>query len=199
VADLALGDELGHRPDRLLDRRVGIDAVLVVEVDVIDAEALQRGIAGLAHILRVAAHAEELAVLAAHVGELRRQHDVVATVGDRLADELLVRERPVHVGGVDEVDAELERAVDRRDRLALVAGAVELRHPHAAEPLGRDLERRRAAAKCSPVHVKSSFVARLSALATRPTRGPYGRGPHALVPARRALSDEMPIRASYGC
>ena len=39
VADLALRDELGHRADGLLDRRVGVDAVLVVEVDVVDAEA----------------------------------------------------------------------------------------------------------------------------------------------------------------
>ena len=38
------------------------------------------------------------------------------------------------------VDAELERAVDRRDRLGLVGVAVELRHPHAAEAQGGDLE-----------------------------------------------------------
>ena len=38
VAHLALGDELGHRPDRLLDRHVRVGAVLVVEVDVVDAE-----------------------------------------------------------------------------------------------------------------------------------------------------------------
>ena len=34
-ADLARLDELGHRADGLLDRRVGVDAVLVVEVDVV--------------------------------------------------------------------------------------------------------------------------------------------------------------------
>ena len=38
VAHLALGDELGHRPDGLLDRHVEVGAVLVVEVDVVDAE-----------------------------------------------------------------------------------------------------------------------------------------------------------------
>jgi hypothetical protein len=38
VADLALLDELRHRADRLLDRTVSVDAVLVVEVDVVDAE-----------------------------------------------------------------------------------------------------------------------------------------------------------------
>ena len=34
VAHLALLDQLGHRADRLLDRHLGIDPVLVVEVDV---------------------------------------------------------------------------------------------------------------------------------------------------------------------
>src|SRR4051794_8269214 len=140
VAHLALRDELGHRPDGLLDRHAPVDAVLVVEVDVLDAEALQRGVAGAAHVLRAAVDAQALAVLAAYVAELRRDHDAVAAVGDRAADELLVRERAVHVGGVGGVDAELERAVDRPDRLVLVAPAVELRHAHAAEAHRADLE-----------------------------------------------------------
>ena len=59
--------------------------------------------------------------------------DPVAVVSDRPADEVLVRERPVHVRGVEEGDPELERAVDRRDRLAFIGGAVELGHPHAAQ------------------------------------------------------------------
>ena len=40
VGDLPLGDELGHGPDRLLDRHVGVDPVQVVELDAVDAEAL---------------------------------------------------------------------------------------------------------------------------------------------------------------
>jgi hypothetical protein len=41
VQDLALGDQLGERADGFLDRRVGVDAVLVVEVDAVGSEALQ--------------------------------------------------------------------------------------------------------------------------------------------------------------
>ena len=40
IAHLAFFDEPRHRPDRLLDRHIGVDAVLVVQVDRIDAEAL---------------------------------------------------------------------------------------------------------------------------------------------------------------
>jgi hypothetical protein len=41
VAHLALGHELRHRPDRLLDRGRAVDAVQVVEVDVVDPEPPQ--------------------------------------------------------------------------------------------------------------------------------------------------------------
>ena len=38
--------ELGHGSDGVLDRGFGVDAVLVVEVDVVNAEALEGGVAG---------------------------------------------------------------------------------------------------------------------------------------------------------
>ena len=62
---------------------------------------------------------------------------LVAPVGDRAADELLVVAVPVRVGGVEHRHAELEGAVDGGDRLRLVGCAVELGHAHAAEPFGR--------------------------------------------------------------
>ena len=40
-ADLSLPDQFGHGADRLLDGHGGIDAVLVVEVEVLDAEPLE--------------------------------------------------------------------------------------------------------------------------------------------------------------
>ena len=42
----------------------------------------------------------------------------------------------VHVGGVEEGDAAIERVVDGRDRFLLAAAAVELAHAHAAEADG---------------------------------------------------------------
>jgi hypothetical protein len=44
--------------------------------------------------------------------------------------------RAVDVGGVEEIDAELDGAVDGGDRLAVVAGSIEVGHPHAAKPHG---------------------------------------------------------------
>src|ERR1035437_8976345 len=133
---LAGRDQLAHRPHRLLDGYVGVDAVLVVEVDVIDTEPLQAGVAGAVHMLggAVDGHAP---VRRALETELRGDHDLGAMPGNGLPDKPLVGERPVHVGGVEEVDAKLQGTMDRGDRLALIAvrgGAVEVGHAHAAEP-----------------------------------------------------------------
>ena len=138
-AHLALGHELGHRPDRLLNRGVGVDAVLVVEVDVVDAEPLEGAVAGLAHVLGTAVDgALGRVVGVADDAELGGDDRLVALPGQRLADEHLVGVRPVHVGGVEEVDPELERPVDGGGRLLVVGRTVEVGHPHAAQALAGD-------------------------------------------------------------
>jgi hypothetical protein len=74
--------------------------------------------------------------------ELGREHDAVAAPRERAPEQLLVRERPVDLGGVEEVHPELERPIERRERLRLVGLAVRLAHPHAAEPEARHLRAR---------------------------------------------------------
>lgn len=51
VADLAGGDQLGHGPDALLDRDVRVDAVQVVQVDVVRTEVAQRAVGRAADVL----------------------------------------------------------------------------------------------------------------------------------------------------
>ena len=139
VADLAGIDQLGHRAHRLLDRDVRIDAVLVVEVDVVDGQAAQRRVAGGQHVLGSAVDAAGAGIVGiADDPELGRQHDLVAPVGDRAPDELLVGVRAVAVRGVQQCDPEVECTMDRRHRLALVGAAVELGHAHASQPLSGD-------------------------------------------------------------
>jgi hypothetical protein len=41
MQDLALGHQLGQRANRVLDRRVRVDPVLVVEVDAVGTQPLQ--------------------------------------------------------------------------------------------------------------------------------------------------------------
>ena len=52
--------------------------------------------------------------------ELRRDHDAIANRRERFADELFVRERPVHFGGVEERDAAVDGRADEPNARLLV-------------------------------------------------------------------------------
>jgi alcohol dehydrogenase class IV len=140
VANLARVDEGLHRTPRLFDGHGPINSVLIVEVDDVNAETAKRLLTGAHHVLGLAVDPLERAVLSALVAKLRGQYDLAATVPDGAPHEHLIRERPVHVGGVEEVDTTVDRLVDRRDRLCVVANPVELAHAHATEALLGDLE-----------------------------------------------------------
>ena len=123
VAHLALRDQLRDRADGVLDRRVRVDAVLVVQIDVVGAEAAQRTLDRGADVGRAAVQVAWAAAGVRDHAELRGQHHLVAAALERLADEFLVGVRAVDLGGVDERDAEVERAVDGADRLRVVGPA----------------------------------------------------------------------------
>jgi hypothetical protein len=141
VADLALLHQLRHRPHRLLDRNVRINAVLVVEIDVVHAEAAQRALARAVHVLGAAVDPAAARVFGiADDPELGGQDHLVAPLCDGAPDQLLVGVRPVHVRCVQQGDPEVEGELNRGQRFGLVSLAVELGHPHAAESLGRHFQ-----------------------------------------------------------
>src|SRR5689334_279293 len=100
---LAGRDELRHRAYRLLDRRLRIDAMLVVEIDVVGAEPLQRSLDRFADVLGPAVGA----AVAERADEFRREDVLIALPLDRAADELLVLADGVHLRRIEEVDAEV--------------------------------------------------------------------------------------------
>jgi hypothetical protein len=112
--------------------------VLVVQVDVVHTEPLQGLLAALPHVGRITAH-PELAPRGDDA-ELGREHHLVAPTRDGAADQFLVRALAVHVRGVDQRHAQVESAVQGRDRLDVVVHPVGVAHPHAAKPLRADLE-----------------------------------------------------------
>src|SRR3954453_2515783 len=131
---LAALDEPAHLADRILDRHVGIDPVLVIEVDRIEAEPLQAGIAGLPDIFGAAIDAVGAAGLAG-LAELGRDHEVVAPLSlQRAADQLLVLAPAIHVGAVEMIDPEIDRAMDQLHPGLVVARPVSAGQRHAAEP-----------------------------------------------------------------
>src|SRR5688572_7393709 len=149
IAHLPLLHEPRHGPDRLLDRDGRIDAVLVVEVDHVHAESLQARVARLRHVLRTAIDARGPIGLS-EIAELGGEHDLVALPAQGGGEELLVVAPAVHVGGVDEVHAKVQRAVHDGDRLCVVTGTIGAGHRHTAESDGADLET--ALAETSPLH-----------------------------------------------
>ena len=114
VERLACLDHVVESFAGLFDGRVGIEAVNLVEVDVIDVETLERGVDGGHDVLaREAAVVRRVGHGAADFGG----DDEVFAAGLELAeefagDDLTVAER-VHVGGVEEVDASLDGALDK--------------------------------------------------------------------------------------
>src|SRR4051795_5939388 len=86
MAHLAGPHQFRHGADRLLDRRVRIDPVLVVEVDRLDPEPPEARLTGLAHVVRPSVDPEEGAVRGTYVAELGGDHDLIAPVADGAPD-----------------------------------------------------------------------------------------------------------------
>src|SRR5439155_27077779 len=121
---LALGDQPGQSADGVLDGRVRVDAMLVIQVDAVGSEPGQGPLHGGADAGRAAVETPRLAAGVRDVTELRGQHDLVPAALDGPADEFLVVEGPVDLGRVEEGDTELEGPVDGADGLRLIGGPV---------------------------------------------------------------------------
>src|SRR5262245_16356115 len=120
MADLALLNESRHGADRVLDRHVGIDAMDVIEIDGVDAHALEARLAGDRHIVGLAVDAAALSARTADIAELAGNEKLVALALDRLANQLLIDTGRIGIGRVEHRDAEVDAAVNSRDRLDVV-------------------------------------------------------------------------------
>ena len=111
----------------------------VKEIDHVGPQPLQALLAGLQRIFGAAVDAA-LAVGQAQIAELGGQDRTLAPVAKGAADQFLVRALPIHVGGVDEIGAQFDGAVDGGDGPVVVRRAIDRRHGHAAQPHGRNLQ-----------------------------------------------------------
>ena len=173
VLDLAVPDQIPDRACDVFDRHVRVHAVLIEEVDRIDAEPFQRALRDLLDVLRAAVHAE-LFAFAGRVEfepELRGDHHLLAERSERLAYQLFVHERSVRLRGVEERRAEFDRGPEERDHLLSVRGwAVGGGRPHAAEPDRRDL--RAAGSESALLHRSSSIASPGRTIEPAPHRDP---------------------------
>ena len=141
VENLALAHQVADRAGDLLDRHGRIDAMLVEEVDPVGREAAQRSFDRRADRLRPAVSFDaEPAYVVEDEAELGGDRHELAPPFYRAADQRLVGERAVGLGGVEERAAEVDGAMQGRDRFRLVRRSIGLAHAHAAESNGRDFK-----------------------------------------------------------
>jgi hypothetical protein len=138
VTYLARLDQAFQGPPRVFDGHLSVDAMLVVQVDHVDTQPLKRRVARRAYVLWPTVDPDPGAIRVALVAELGGYNDLIPSSGNRGADEQLVGERTVHVGGVQQRDPEVQRLVDGVDCLALITSPVEVAHAHAAQSHGTD-------------------------------------------------------------
>ena len=117
----------------------GIEPRRPIDVDVLDAEPLQRigqevlhrrGAAVMPRKLVAGSRSAPNLTLIWTLSRLRAR--------ERFADQHLIVAHAVEIAGVEQGDAGIERGVDGGDALAAVGGAVKIRHAHAAEADGGD-------------------------------------------------------------
>ena len=146
VQGLARLDHVVQGLEGLLDRHLVVPAVDLVEVDVVGAETSQR-VVDLGH--------DRLAGQSGAVGSRPHPHvhlggddDLVAVreVPQRASDDLLAGPVGVHVGGVEEVDTELEGLLDEGSAVLLGEG------PGMGTSFGCAVAH---AAQCHPRHVEA--------------------------------------------
>jgi hypothetical protein len=137
---LPLGNEIGHGADYVLDRYRGIYPMLIQEIDVVGTQPAERAFDGLADVRRAAIQLDRALFVATDLEpELRSDHDLVSPSLDGPADQLLVGERPIHLGGVEEGATQLDGPMNGGDGfpvIPLFRRSVRLTHAHAAETEG---------------------------------------------------------------
>ena len=118
---MAVAHQLVERAHRFLDRRSRIEAMNLIQVDVLQLHPLQARLDAVHDVTtRRTTRIGALAHVAEHLG---RDHDVFARdlqVLQRLTGNLFRQSARVHVGRVDEIDNTVDRLADQPLGIALL-------------------------------------------------------------------------------
>jgi len=124
VKPLAFADQLAQHAHRLLDGDLGIDPVLVIEVDPIRPEALQRPFDGTANIGGRAVDARGAGFAVEAEAPLGGQNEAIALAFDGLTQQQLVAVRSIDFRGIEKGHSKVDRRMDRGDRFGVVGGTI---------------------------------------------------------------------------
>jgi len=143
VFDFALLYEVLHCSRDIFDGHFEVDAMLIEEIDGVDAEALERGFGDLLDVFGAAVQLVPFAVaVRICIPAKFRSDDNMST--ERLecfSDEFFVGERSVDFGGIEEGDSPRYGCAKERNHLLFVFWrTIRPTHTHAAEANGGNFE-----------------------------------------------------------
>ena len=107
----------------------------------------------MAQITRIAT-AQAVGVAVTRAAALRVNDHFVPAAADRFADQAMIVALAITRRCVEQIDAEIERAADRGDRLGILGRSIGARHAVTAETDGRHHEI--GIAKASAFHGRAS-------------------------------------------
>src|SRR5258708_30069481 len=138
-AHLAFTYEIADGPGDILHRHGWVHPMLVEQIDVIDAEPEKRCVSDLANVFgpTIGSVGHPLHKVPT---KFRRHNGLVPAPLKRPTEEFLVGIGAISLCSVEEVDPDINCAMDGGDRLRLIRFTVEVAHPHTAEAKGRDLK-----------------------------------------------------------
>ena len=145
-----LEHQFAHCADGLLYRCFWIEAMQVIQIDVIRTQAFQARLARGPHVLGPTVDA----LLAGHARALqtkfRGEHDLLAPANQELADQFLVGVRPIRISRVQEIPTQFQVRLKHPQAFGFICRTVALTHAHAPQTKARDF-------KCSKFsHYKTS-------------------------------------------
>ena len=124
TADLTGRDQLRHGTHRFFDRHLRAAPVAVVEVDLLDAQALQRGLAGALDIGRAIIDTPLIFAGLADDAEFGGNHHLLparkTTLPEEAAKQAFVVTEAVGIGAIEKVDAEFKSAFNGTYRFRVV-------------------------------------------------------------------------------
>src|SRR5690348_193341 len=111
MPNLARTHQIGHSAYGVLNRYRAVDPMLIIKIDVIDAEPLKRSITSASNILRRAIKKTIRPRLVSHKSKLRGKDHALAPALQRLAH--LDFRYSVNIRGIEERDPQIHSAMDQ--------------------------------------------------------------------------------------
>src|SRR5882724_2821661 len=155
---LAFTHEIADGPGDILHRHSPVDPMLVEQIDMIDAEPEKRCVSDLPNVFGPTVGSADHALQKVPT-KFRRHNGLVPAPLECPTEEFLVDIGAICQRSVEEVDTEINGAMDGGDRLRLIRFTVVVAHSHTAEAEGRDLKP--LLAECSCFHCTYSLFALL--------------------------------------